>query len=284
MTTNLSSRQGLLTRACNRLKDTMKAQDELIASAADIRDAEQEQRLLQDNQWHIQRTIQLIETDMEAVDKALENYSIAADNLNPDTPMSSDILEKVAGNSEAAQELLGNASAILAKLRVMECHFRAETPQFERYAVSDSAKLNQAGRGLRNLKDPVRALCFYCDKGGHSPKQCKDVPSREQRIEVLKKKSLCWNCGEQGHLSTQCARGACRICNEFGHHTSICKKAEFAATKTPTATVSSSSKAAPPSKKSSSKPRSIRKTTAKMHSVTSDSNNHEECESNLVLH
>ncbi|KAK5968528.1 hypothetical protein GCK32_010984 [Trichostrongylus colubriformis] len=94
MTTNLSSRQGLLTRACNRLKDTLKNEHELIANATDIRDAEKERRLLQEHQWHIRRTIQLIETDIKAVDKALENYSIAADNLSLDTPMSSDILEK----------------------------------------------------------------------------------------------------------------------------------------------------------------------------------------------
>ncbi|PIO70479.1 hypothetical protein TELCIR_07667 [Teladorsagia circumcincta] len=71
---------------------------------------------------------------------------------------------------------------------------------------------------------------------------------------------------------------------KIGHHTSICKKAESPPTRTPTATVSSSSRAAPTSKKSSSKRLSIRKTTAKTHSVTSDSNNQDECGSHLVLH
>ncbi|KAK6026676.1 zinc knuckle [Ostertagia ostertagi] len=159
-----------------------------------------------------------------------------------------------------------------------------ETPIFERHTVNDAAKPSQAERGRRNMKDKIRAECFYCNKGGHSPKQCKEVPSREQRIEVLKRKNLCWNCGEQGHLSPQCARGNCRLCDEFGHHTSICKKAALASTKTPTATVSSSSKVAPVSKKSSSKTGLIRKTTAKMHSVTSESNNQDECGSNVVLH
>ncbi|KAK5978810.1 hypothetical protein GCK32_012756, partial [Trichostrongylus colubriformis] len=117
-----------------------------------------------------------------------------------------------------------------------------ETPQFERTTGSEVAKLKQAGRSLKNLKDPSPALCFYCNKGGHPPKQCKEVPSREKRIEVLKKKNLCWNCGEQGHLSSQCARGNCRICNTFGHHTFICRKAEFASTQMSTAADTSSSK------------------------------------------
>lgn len=67
--------------------------------------------------------------------------------------------------------------------------------------------------------------CFYCEKPGHPPKNCKEVPTGEKRL-IATKNNLCWNCRDNEHVASQCKRGSCRMCKEFGHHTSICHKLE----------------------------------------------------------
>ncbi|KAK6018269.1 Tas retrotransposon peptidase A16 [Ostertagia ostertagi] len=40
----------------------------------------------------------------------------------------------------------------------------------------------------------------------------------------MKRHKLCHNCGGEDHGVAQCRKGSCKICSEFAHHTSICKK------------------------------------------------------------
>ncbi|VDL68781.1 unnamed protein product, partial [Nippostrongylus brasiliensis] len=68
-----------------------------------------------------------------------------------------------------------------------------------------------------------RFTCFFCRKSEHRPKDCEEFPTREKRIEAMKKQNLCLNCGRQGHAAAACSSGACRQCGVQGHHTSICK-------------------------------------------------------------
>ncbi|KAK6018046.1 zinc knuckle [Ostertagia ostertagi] len=67
--------------------------------------------------------------------------------------------------------------------------------------------------------------CFYCNKSGHPAKNCDAFPSREERLEIMKKNKLCHNCGSRNHATPQCTKGNCTICSKHGHHTSICMKA-----------------------------------------------------------
>ncbi|KAK6017718.1 zinc knuckle, partial [Ostertagia ostertagi] len=69
-----------------------------------------------------------------------------------------------------------------------------------------------------------RLPCFFCGKRGHTPKNCPEFQTREQRIEQMRKLSLCKNCGSTDHYASSCTGGACRICGVIGHHTSICSK------------------------------------------------------------
>ncbi|KAL6723513.1 hypothetical protein Aduo_018508 [Ancylostoma duodenale] len=66
--------------------------------------------------------------------------------------------------------------------------------------------------------------CFYCGRGDHSPQICPKYSSYEQRMELIRQRNLCRNCGSRDHTVKDCPRGACRRCNEKGHHTSICRK------------------------------------------------------------
>ncbi|VDL66973.1 unnamed protein product, partial [Nippostrongylus brasiliensis] len=67
--------------------------------------------------------------------------------------------------------------------------------------------------------------CFFCEKTGHSPRNCPEYTTREQRLDHMRRNSLCLNCGERNHRASDCSKGACRICNKTGHHTSICRQA-----------------------------------------------------------
>ncbi|EYC20099.1 hypothetical protein Y032_0023g869 [Ancylostoma ceylanicum] len=493
MTSNLSSRQGLLTRACNRLKKILKDQEELLDNANKITEEQEKLRFLRDHRRQIRQARRTIEADRDAVDLALEKYTTAADNLNVDLPSSPDVLSKVNSNTDAAHDLLGKAYTTVAQLLTMEyaiTHGEVEElrdrhqavtpsetpavtlppipiPKFDgkiwewetfwtafehsvhsrniddlykmnylldalqgeardcvkQYEVSrntypvviaylkekygdqqalvdqllrklqaarattdrlgDQANLcerltslvsqlrlkgehvdnvflqkqllgkfsvevqrhvlrQQQLRGpspewetkdlLLAAKDYIKAemkimqstekrisgplpedrhspnrtprnelgqkgaklrkdrfVCFYCEKGGHSPKHCEEVPSREKRIEILKKKNLCRNCGEKSHQVAQCTRGACRVCNVFGHHTSICKKLPVTAPRTSSAVsstthVSSPSKEPQTSKSLPIKPGSPRRTAAKMHFVSSDQDDRREHAFDTVLH
>ncbi|KAK5979541.1 hypothetical protein GCK32_011489 [Trichostrongylus colubriformis] len=72
--------------------------------------------------------------------------------------------------------------------------------------------------------DQKTISCFYCDRKDHFPKNCPVFKTREDRLEVMRKRSLCRNCGAANHMASQCTRGPCRLCEKQGHHTSICPK------------------------------------------------------------
>uniref|UniRef100_A0A7I4Y674 CCHC-type domain-containing protein n=1 Tax=Haemonchus contortus TaxID=6289 RepID=A0A7I4Y674_HAECO len=67
-------------------------------------------------------------------------------------------------------------------------------------------------------------LCFYCGKSGHQPVNCNEATSLKQRLQIIKTQKLCRNCGRKDHIAANCTSGACRLCRESGHHTSICEK------------------------------------------------------------
>ena len=60
--------------------------------------------------------------------------------------------------------------------------------------------------------------CFYCpDK--HWPDKCDKVTDPKERKEFLKKRGLCYKCG-QSHLVKDCSRRGCFIC-KGNHHSSL---------------------------------------------------------------
>ncbi|VDL84708.1 unnamed protein product, partial [Nippostrongylus brasiliensis] len=116
MTSMLSTRQGLLTRAGNRLKALLNDQQTLLKtqlrSSMDRDDLKELRR-----QVRSARTC--TETELHNVESALEKYNMAADGLDPSTPDIDAILQKVAVNAESAQELISNAQDTLTTLAQM---------------------------------------------------------------------------------------------------------------------------------------------------------------------
>uniref|UniRef100_A0A7I4Z578 CCHC-type domain-containing protein n=1 Tax=Haemonchus contortus TaxID=6289 RepID=A0A7I4Z578_HAECO len=111
--------------------------------------------------------------------------------------------------------------------------------------------------------------CFYCGKGDHAAKDCTEVATREERMSFMRKRNLCLNCGSAEHWTVQCKGGACRICNNHGHHTSLCQQLP-SATKI-RAPAHESKKPHQTSNRATSK-RSVQKSlnTSKMNTVVSD--------------
>ncbi|KAK6742674.1 hypothetical protein RB195_010121 [Necator americanus] len=102
------------------------------------------------------------------------------------------------------------------------------TRQVEQYQHNPTRKRQHVvpeNRDTSNIPTKWRPTnCFYCNKCGHQPKNCTEVPTIEQRLHIMKTKKLCHNCGANDHIATKCPRGSCRVCGTTGHHTSICKK------------------------------------------------------------
>ncbi|KIH55491.1 integrase core domain protein, partial [Ancylostoma duodenale] len=90
--------------------------------------------------------------------------------------------------------------------------------KLERTSTGDKKHFNKAEVFPRSVP------CFYCHKSGHPAKDCSEVASLEQRLQVMRMQNLCRNCGGKDHWATKCPKGACRICRQAGHHTSICKQ------------------------------------------------------------
>ncbi|WKX95157.1 hypothetical protein Q1695_011983 [Nippostrongylus brasiliensis] len=66
--------------------------------------------------WTLRSAQAVIQTEIGKVEKALDNYSTAADNLSIDTPAIEEIAARVNENAETAQELIDKAHRALATL------------------------------------------------------------------------------------------------------------------------------------------------------------------------
>uniref|UniRef100_A0A7I5EBZ3 CCHC-type domain-containing protein n=1 Tax=Haemonchus contortus TaxID=6289 RepID=A0A7I5EBZ3_HAECO len=96
----------------------------------------------------------------------------------------------------------------------------------EQQAVQEPAgdrRYPRTGRKISSAPER-RHSCFYCGQGDHAAKDCTEVATREERMSFMRKRNLCLNCGSAEHWAVQCKGGACRICNNHGHHTSLCQQ------------------------------------------------------------
>ncbi|KAK6739404.1 hypothetical protein RB195_008095 [Necator americanus] len=92
-----------------------------------------------------------------------------------------------------------------------------------------SEKMEKTNAGKKKYFDKTEVVlrvapCFYCQKSGHPAKDCDEVTSREQRVQIMRMQNLCHNCGGKDHWAKKWPEGTCRICRQAGHHTSICKE------------------------------------------------------------
>lgn len=111
MTSTLSTRQRLLTKATNKLASLLDTviregqQDQMELP----RDIEERRMHIQSRQLRLRKARKVIEVDEKNVQGALQAYNEEADSLPADTPQLSDILEKVKTNSVNAENVLERA-------------------------------------------------------------------------------------------------------------------------------------------------------------------------------
>ncbi|KAK5964248.1 Zinc knuckle [Trichostrongylus colubriformis] len=104
--------------------------------------------------------------------------------------------------------------------------------------VSEMLPENEAFRGGTKGRPPPRRyettsgqrsqmrqnLCIYCSDTEHNSLRCPKVDSARNRREFLKEHKLCINCGKPNHISRECLRSGCTLCDGDKHHFSLCPK------------------------------------------------------------
>ncbi|KAL6731721.1 hypothetical protein Aduo_002556 [Ancylostoma duodenale] len=118
MTSALSTRQRLLTKAANRLASLLndvlyQPQEENMEKPVDL---EERKIYVRNEQLRLRKARKLIEMEEKNVEGALQAYNEEADNLADDTPQISDILEKVKAGSTKAEDLLEQAMSSRMKM------------------------------------------------------------------------------------------------------------------------------------------------------------------------
>ncbi|RCN45473.1 hypothetical protein ANCCAN_08550 [Ancylostoma caninum] len=110
-------RQGLLTRAVNRLTAILDENQELTTmSLTPPLEADKRRVYTRTQRLRIRTTKATLESEVLNVDRALEQYNYAADNLDPDTPSIVDILQKVSSNVDTTARLLDRAHTTLTTM------------------------------------------------------------------------------------------------------------------------------------------------------------------------
>ena len=112
-------------------------------------------------------------------------------------------------------------AAILKELRIFKVGQQPSTLT-NQPAIPTAAFYTGENKKIGHRDTISKLSCAYC-KGTHSAVNCdvtKDVPSR---LEVIKKKHICFNCLAHHRVSQCTSRNRCRTCSGK-HHTSICNE------------------------------------------------------------
>ncbi|VDP06468.1 unnamed protein product [Heligmosomoides polygyrus] len=117
MTSSLSTRQGILTRAGNRLSSILKDQSELVDLHLDASTEGAEHReSIKDPLIRIRKAKTAIRIEVNKREDALNKYNSAVDRLDEETPSISEILQRAEAHTDTAQGLLDNAYSAMTTL------------------------------------------------------------------------------------------------------------------------------------------------------------------------
>ncbi|KAK6031750.1 hypothetical protein OSTOST_02081 [Ostertagia ostertagi] len=119
MTSSLSTRMGLLTRATTRLSTLFQEFSADLNQPITVpQDEDDRKNYIQMKKTLLKRIKKSFEMSERNVDNALAAYTNAADQLEEETPQLKTILERVAANSDGAQELMERAQTTIFELEL----------------------------------------------------------------------------------------------------------------------------------------------------------------------
>ncbi|VDM64991.1 unnamed protein product, partial [Angiostrongylus costaricensis] len=166
-------------------------------------------------------------------------------------------------------------------LKDIKGYIKEELELRDREQEKPTLRMEHISQPERTFKT-TRYTCFYCNKGGHSPNDCEVIRTQQERVQIIKTRNLCYNCGSSSHQLPCCKAGPCRNCNKHGHHTSICRyqygPTEYKPRKGGNTT---RDKTKAPSKLPIPIPREKKPSSSKINTVTSDKTQPEDT---VVLH
>ncbi|KAK6031868.1 hypothetical protein OSTOST_01971 [Ostertagia ostertagi] len=144
MTSSLATRQGLLTRANNRLSAILDENEQLFARRLD---SNLKHGDVKDFNRRIRVTKATLSMEVGKVEDALCKYSSKVDELPIDTPSKEEFLKRAQGSVDTTQEILECAHLALSKLaqlqEELEDQAQAHTPSSEEKYINTQALVDQ---------------------------------------------------------------------------------------------------------------------------------------------
>ena len=109
-------------------------------------------------------------------------------------------------------------SAILKEIRILESG--PHNPIKAQHTAAFLIESKEAHNKQRLVDNKKKPSCVFC-KGPHSAHTCNVVTDHQQRLEIVKRDNLCFNCLAHHKVSNCTSRFRCRKCQRR-HHTSLC--------------------------------------------------------------
>ena len=124
-------------------------------------------------------------------------------------------------HSNSAWNLPDLMAAILKEIRILEI---GPHDPHNSMLKSTAAAFHVASSGNRSRKqgntDHKKPQCVFCKKD-HPSHNCDAVTDYKKRLDIVKEKSLCFNCLARHRISQCPSKFRCRKCKKK-HHTSLC--------------------------------------------------------------
>ena len=114
----------------------------------------------------------------------------------------------------------GNHTTIRRRYRSIEIWLRfwkATARNFNLLFLQNRCKSNQGGTSHTGVQ-PTNC-CPFCGEAAHSAFKCSRFSKMKisERVDAVKKHSLCLNCLSSGHIARTCTRGSCFHCVQRHH-------------------------------------------------------------------
>ena len=123
-------------------------------------------------------------------------------------------------------------NAIYDEVNVLEAGQLSEKSHDDDYLATATFLTHAKSRPKNGQRKPemnhqgqrrTMKLCTYCDESGHFAINCTKHTSADARMNIVKRKKLCFNCLGNHKIAECKSTNKCKNCDKR-HHTSLCKK------------------------------------------------------------